>query len=71
MKQITLQIPDNKFQEVIEFLHGLGVKDIHENDLYIPEWQKNIVRERIETYQADKTLSLHEFESYMQTKYGI
>lgn len=71
MKQVTLQIPDNKFQEVIDFLHGLGVKDIHENDLFIPEWQKNIVRERIESYDVEKTLTLQEFESYMQKKYEI
>lgn len=71
MKQITLQIPDEKFTFIIELLQQLGVQDIHENDLYIPEWQKNIVSERMENMDIDTLIDIEQFEKAMQKKYGL
>ena len=45
MKQITVKIPDNKFNFFMELLKQLGITAQKEEE--IPEIHKNIVRERI------------------------
>ncbi len=45
MKQVTLNIPDNKYQFFIELVNNLGFDKPEE--IYISEEHKVIVRERI------------------------
>ncbi|MEN8248919.1 MAG: addiction module protein [Bacteroidota bacterium] len=51
MKQITINIPESKYNFFIELIHNLGFKKAEEYD--IPEEHKAIVRERIEKYNQD------------------
>lgn len=51
MKEITLQVPEDKYQFVMELIEQLGLEVT--NDYEIPEWQKNIVRERIAEYKKN------------------
>ncbi len=44
MKQVILNIPDNKYQFFIELIRNLGFDKAEEHD--IPEEHKAIVRER-------------------------
>jgi len=46
--KITLNVQENKASLLIEFLKTLGyVKIEQEQDLFIPEWQKKLVKKRI------------------------
>ncbi len=45
MKQVTLNIPDSKYQFFIELIDNLGFDKAEE--IFIPEEHKAIVRERI------------------------
>lgn len=44
MKQVTLNIPDNKYQFFIELVNNLGFNE--PNEMFISEEHKAIVRER-------------------------
>ena len=46
MKQVTLNIPDNKYQFFLELIKNLNFIKIDKGDRSVPEWQKEIVRER-------------------------
>jgi hypothetical protein len=46
--KITLTVKENKASLLLAFLKTLGyVKIEEEQELYIPEWHKKLVRERI------------------------
>lgn len=45
MKQITVNIPDSKFDFIMKLLKELGVST--ENTFEIPQWQKDLVLKRI------------------------
>ena len=60
MKQVTLNIPDSKYQFFIELINHLGFDKPAE--LPIPEWQKNIVRDRIKNSKPEEYLSWDEAE---------
>lgn len=47
MKQITLSVPDEKYEFFVELLQSLGFVSI--NDFEIPEAQQKLVLERIKT----------------------
>ena len=46
MKQVTLNIPDNKYQFFLELIKSLNFITIDKDDPAVMEWQKEIVRER-------------------------
>jgi len=56
MRTITLHLPDDKYALVMELLADLGLEV--ETDIEVPEWQKNIVRERIAEYKADPSIAI-------------
>ena len=66
-----IQVPDSNFSFVVELLNKLGIKDIHDNEFYIPEWQQEIVKERDANHNPEKAIGLPEFESMMKKKYGV
>ena len=47
MKEITLKIPDKKFDFFMELVRQLGLEITGEDETEIPEAHKAIVRERI------------------------
>jgi predicted nucleotidyltransferase len=60
MKEIVIQIPDNKFEFLLELLDQLGVQvgKMSEDDMVIPEFHKEIVMERIKKNTYDPTRML-------------
>jgi Arc/MetJ-type ribon-helix-helix transcriptional regulator len=52
MKEITLKIPDQKVDFILELIEQLGLEVSSEN-LEIPEEHKAIVRERIKKSRAN------------------
>ncbi len=53
MKQVVLNIPDNKYSDLIELLKNVEYVTIAEDDLEISEEHKSIVRQRIKSSEAD------------------
>lgn len=55
MKQVTLRIPEKRFQFFIELVTQLGFEV--ENEVEVSEEQKHLVRERMKTSTADNLVS--------------
>jgi hypothetical protein len=53
MKQLTLKIPEKKYQFIMELLKSFDYIKIETEEFSIPEEHKNIVRKRIEKSKAD------------------
>lgn len=58
MKEVTLKIPERKFDFFMELVKQLGFKVTQEMD--IPEEHKSIVRERINTAKPEDMISWKE-----------
>lgn len=56
MKEVILKIPEDRYAFVMELLDNLGLEV--EKEIDIPEWQKNIVRERISEYKMNPNIAL-------------
>lgn len=55
MKQVTLDIPDNKYQFFMELIQSLDFVQLDEID--IPEEHKSLVRERIRSAKPEDFIS--------------
>jgi hypothetical protein len=66
MKQITLQIPQNKYQFFMELFRQLGIEVIEEME--IPEKHKAIVRERIKTTRPEELIPWDEARKQFRFK---
>ena len=53
MKQLTLKIPETKYQFIMELLTSFDYLKIETEEFSIPEEHKNIVRKRIEASKTD------------------
>jgi len=53
MKQLTLRIPETKYQFIMELLTSFDYLKIETEEFSIPEEHKNIVRKRIEASKTD------------------
>lgn len=53
MKQLTLKIPENKYQFIMELLKSFDYIKIETEEFSIPEEHKNIVRKRTEASKED------------------
>jgi len=51
MRQVILNIPENKYKFFMELMNSLGFSKAEE--YYIPEEHKTIVRDRIQKYNQD------------------
>lgn len=58
MKEITLQVPDKKYNQFMKLVKELGI-EISEETL-IPEEHKQIVRERIQSVNPDQIVTWEE-----------
>ena len=56
MREVTIRLPEERYRFVMELIANLGLEV--ESDIDIPEWQKNIVRERMAEYKADPTIAI-------------
>ena len=66
MKEVTLKIPDNKYQFFMELVRNLGFEKAEELD--IPEEHKAIVRERIRNSKPDELVPLQEARKKLRFK---
>jgi len=56
MPEITLKISEEKYPFMLELFEQLGLEIATEHE--IPEWQKNVVRERIAEYEKNPEIAL-------------
>lgn len=66
MKEVTLKIPDNKYQFFMELISNLGFDRTEEID--IPEEHKAIVRERIKNSNPDELIPWQEARKQLRFK---
>ena len=59
MTKITLNIPDTKLNFFLELVEQLGI-EVSKNETDIPDWQKEIVRERLKNAK-DENLNAERF----------
>lgn len=59
MKQVILEIPDNKYNFIMELLKSFKYLKVEDNNISIPEKHKNIVRQRIKASEADPSRLLN------------
>lgn len=53
MKNVTLQIPENKYSFIMELLKSFDYVKVEEEDIIISEEHKGIVRQRVNASQND------------------
>jgi hypothetical protein len=53
MKQVILEIPDNKYNFIMELLKNFKYLKVEDSSILITEEHKNIVRKRIKASEAD------------------
>jgi hypothetical protein len=61
MREITLKIPEDKYDFFMEVFNQLGL-ETSDNDFAIPEWQKEIVLERIKNAKEEDFFSLDDLD---------
>ena len=59
MKQIILEIPDNKYSFIMELLKSFKYLKVEDTNISIPEKHKNVVRQRIKASEADPSRLLN------------
>ncbi len=64
MKKVTLHIPDHKYLFFMELLQNLGFDK--SEDIEVPEWQKEVVRNRIKNTNPEEYLSWEEVENQLK-----
>lgn len=64
MRQITINIPDNKFQFFVELVQQLGFETNEEP--VVPEWQKQVVRQRMNETPTSAYMTWEEVEQKLK-----
>jgi len=63
MKQYTIAIPDDKEAFFQEFMRMAGIYVIDSNQTDIPQWHKDLVRERVASATDENMLNWDEVKS--------
>ena len=61
MKEITLKIPEDKYDFFMEVFNQLGL-EVSDDDFVIPEWQKEVVLERIKNAKEEDFFSIDDLD---------
>ncbi|PWH81250.1 hypothetical protein [Brumimicrobium oceani] len=61
MKEITLKIPEDKFDFFMEVFNQLGL-ETSDKDFEIPEWQKEVVLDRIKNAKEEDFFSIDDLD---------
>lgn len=72
MKQVTLNIPDGKFDFFIKVFQQMGL-DIADKGIDIPEWQQKLALKRLEELDKDPSKAI-DFDSMidgLERKYEL
>ena len=67
MKEITIKVPDKKLGFFMELVKQLGI-EVTKEDVVIPEWQKEIVRERIKNAKPEDYIPWEEARTQLKFK---
>ena len=67
MKEITLKIPEDKFDFFMEVFNQLGL-ETSDYDYVIPEWQKEIVLERVKKNKKEDLIPWEEARKQFKFK---
>jgi hypothetical protein len=67
MKRIIVNVPEKKFDEFLKLMAENGYKT-QEEDFDIPEWHKEIVRERIRTAKEEDYIPWEEVKKNLGIK---
>jgi len=63
MKNITITVPDEKYEEYLARIKGLDMPDAAVNeDFEVPEWQQKIVLERVKNAKEEDFISLEDLQ---------
>lgn len=72
MKHLTISIPDNLYSSFLKLVKHLPDVTIREEeDFTVPEWQKEIVRQRIKNAKPENFKSYSEVQKNLKKKYGL
>jgi hypothetical protein len=73
MAQFTVEIPENQIKFFTELMKNLNIslKELEVDDLSVPEWHKNIVRERTNDYIKNDYQEWNIVQEKLDKKYGI
>jgi hypothetical protein len=67
MKEITLKIPEDKYDFFMEVFNQLGL-EVSDDDFVIPEWQKEVVLERIKKNKEEDLIPWEEARKQFKFK---
>ena len=67
MKEITLKIPEDKYVFFMEVFNQLGL-EVSDDDFVIPEWQKEVVLERIKKNKEEDLIPWEEARKQFKFK---
>lgn len=67
MREVILKIPEERYEFIMELIANLGLEV--EQEIEIPEWQKDIVRERIAEYKKNPDIAIPWKEARKQIKF--
>ncbi|TNF25449.1 MAG: hypothetical protein EP314_06745 [Bacteroidetes bacterium] len=67
MREVILKIPEEKYEFIMELIANLGLEV--EQEIEIPEWQKDIVRERIAEYKKNPSSAIPWKEARKQIRF--
>jgi hypothetical protein len=67
MKEITLKIPDKKFNFFMELVNQLGI-EVSKDEIIIPDEHKAIVRDRINNAKPEDSIPWEEARKQLKFK---
>lgn len=69
MARVVINVPDEKLSEFKEVMAAMGFRAT-EQDFIVPEWQKELVRERIRNEKEEDFIPWEEVKRKLDLKYG-
>ena len=69
MPRVVINVPDEKLAEFNQVMQQMGFQPQEEN-FTVPEWHKDIVRERIRTAKEEDYIPWEEVKRKLDEKYG-
>jgi len=69
MREVILRVPEERYDFVMELINNLGLEVEGETEIEIPEWQKDMVRERMAEYKKNPDIAIPWEEARKQIKF--
>ncbi|MFT5858157.1 MAG: hypothetical protein ACI865_000241 [Flavobacteriaceae bacterium] len=73
MKQVTVNIPDGKFEFFMELFSKLGISPNDDVSFEIPQWQKDLTLKRLAELEKDpsKAIDFDTMINRLEDKHGL